>query len=367
MGLWFPASLVEEMNQDPQNTLLRFQKVLSDNQLFAFTCNAFPFGNFHESVVKTKVYHPNWTTSARLEYTLACAKILAALIPKGETGSVSTLPLGWRIGWSESDSRVSVMNLISFVKMARELLLKENRTIRLGLEPEPGCALETTLQVIEFWNTMLRPEAKLAGITDEELNTHLGLCYDTCHQAVQFENPTDMLDKIHAADIPIVKMQLSSALEFKADPDGLSKLERMQFVEPRFLHQTRIKTPGGIIGFDDLPDALAAASQVQSELWNYPWRVHYHLPIDSSDMLDSKAVATTREDMLKAYAYAVVKDRCRHFEVETYTWSVLPEAHRPKTDADLAQSIARELRYVYGKLPPDSIVNGSPFKGDGHG
>jgi hypothetical protein len=348
MGLWFPAALIAELNLDPEGSRQRIRELLAGKNLSAFTCNAFPFGNFHDKVVKTKVYHPDWTSRERLDYTVACARILSALVPSGGEGSVSTLPLGWRIGWSEGHSRLAARNLCAYAIAARESADKEGRFIRLGIEPEPGCVLETIDQVVTFWDKHLRPAAREAGIPGSELDLFVGLCYDTCHQAVQFEDAVESLARLGANGIRIAKMQLSSALEFKADPARLTAALRENFVEERFLHQTRIKTPDGIISYDDLPQALEAPE----ELWAHPWRVHFHLPIDAVDLLGSGSIVTTRDEMLKAYAYALAHDLCRHFEVETYTWNVLPEAHRPKDDADLARSIAREIRFISDRTPP---------------
>jgi sugar phosphate isomerase/epimerase len=361
LGLWFPASLIEEMNRDPEGSRERLKALMADNHLSAFTCNAFPYGNFHDKSVKTKVYHPDWTTPERLAYTVACARLLAGLMPAGGEGSVSTLPLGWRVGWSDAHSRKAAENLCAFVAEVRALGEMQGRVLRLGLEPEPGCALETTDQAIGFWDRHLRPAARSAGVTDSDLAAHLGLCYDTCHQAIQFEDPVEVLDRLHAAGIPIVKMQLSSGLVFPPDPGRKTLDLRRQFVEERFLHQTRILAPAGLVSFDDLPEALAAGE----DLWAHPWRVHFHLPIDSQRLLESDAVATTRDDMLAAYRHAVAKGLCRHFEVETYTWSVLPEAHRPKDDAALAAALAGELRFILEQTPAGTAINGSAIAAKG--
>lgn len=369
LGLWFPASFIEEMRQDPRAARERLGSLLAAQGLTAFTCNAFPYGNFHEPVVKAKVYLPDWTTPERLAYTAACARLLASLLPAGSDGSVSTLPLGWRAGWTPERARAAAANLCAFAREARGLEEVDGRAIRLGLEPEPGCALETAPQVIAFWNGTLRPEARRAGLREEELARYLGVCYDTCHQAVQFEDPVEVLDALAAEGVPIAKMQLSSALEFRPDPDRGTAGLRRRFAEPRFLHQTRIRTPAGVAAFDDLPDALAEGARAREtagggegdfsgvDLWAHPWRVHFHLPIDSDRMLDADAIGTTRADMLRAYHHALARKLCRHFEVETYTWSVLPEAHRPADDGALAACLARELEYIEANTPSGTAIN----------
>lgn len=378
MGMWFPSALIEEIDRDPVAARARIQSLLARHKLETFTFNAFPFGNFHDKVVKTKVYSPDWTEASRLQYTVACAHLLADLLPAGGDGSVSTLPLGWRIGWSEDKTDRAAKRLVTFALEALEIAKREGKSIRLGIEPEPGCVLETTSQVLAFWDDFLRPAAEAAGLSMAELDAHVGLCYDTCHQAVQFEDPVEVLDRLAAAGIPLAKMQLSSALEFLPDPTRRSEALRGQFCEERFLHQVRIKTPDYVIHFDDLPDALEiAASQPLPErgratvgdaatdidLWAHPWRVHFHVPIDAPGLLDPSRIATTRDDMVKAYRHARAKDLCRHFEVETYTWSVMPEAFRPANDAALAECIAREIRFIESLEGAGSAVSGSAGAG----
>lgn len=361
MGMWFSAALMEEIDRDPTAFRDRIKKVLSTQKLGTFTFNAFPYGNFHDKVVKTKVYVPDWTTKERLDYTVACARLLADLLPAAEAGSISTLPLGWRHGWTEDKTRRAVERLMEWVRAARSLAEKTGKAIRLGIEPEPGCVLETTSQVLALWELFVRPAAATAGVGEADLAAHLGLCYDTCHQAVQFEDAVVNLDRLADASIPIAKMQLSSALEFLPDPARKSEALRREFCEERFLHQTRVITPDGLISFDDLPDALDLASggptpergrasagdhATDIDLWAHPWRVHFHVPIDAPGLLDPTRIATTRDEMVKAYRHARAKGLCDHFEVETYTWSVMPPAHRPADDAALAACIAREIRFI---------------------
>lgn len=363
MGMWFPAALTAELDKTPETSRERIRDLLAEKGLSTFTFNAFPYGNFHDKVVKTKVYVPDWTDARRLEYTVTCALLLAFLLPPGATGSVSTLPLGWRIGWDDAKSRAAAARLIEFARAAAGIADGEGKTIRLALEPEPGCALETSSQVIDFWDRFLRPAAAAAGLPGDHLDRFIGVCYDTCHQAVQFEEPEAVLDAWAAHGIGVAKMQLSSALELLPDPARGSEALRREFTEERFLHQTRVQTPGRIVAFDDLPEALAAAGTPAStsqgagaDLYAHPWRVHFHVPIDAAVLFDARA-ATTRGDMLRAFRHAVAKDYCRHFEVETYTWSVLPPALRPASPEDLADSIAREIRFAASQLPPGVIPN----------
>jgi sugar phosphate isomerase/epimerase len=336
--MWFNEAVVQEVLKEGTESL---RKDLRDWGVTTFTLNAFPQGDFHQPIVKKKVYLPDWTDRTRLKYTQDCAQVLVALLPEDGFGSISTLPLGWREGWTRFHSEKAVEALLEIIRFLDMLRKSTGKTIALALEPEPGCALERTPQVLEFWKNILRPAAARAGLSNL-LDTHLGLCYDTCHQAVQFENPEEALESLHQAGIPIHKMQLSSALEFPPDSVGHSHFVRSQFVEPKFLHQTRVNTADGVLDFDDLPQAL----ETGSEFFSHPWRVHYHLPIHADSLLENAAVRTTREDMLRALRYALKHNLTSHYEVETYTWGILPEMHRPNSDVALAESLARELNFI---------------------
>ncbi len=348
LGLWWQAPLAEAAALDPAPTA----RFLREHGLRAFTCNAFPYGNFHETVVKTKVYHPDWSTPERLRYTQHCAAALAAFLPEAGFGTLSTLPLGWRHDWNPGKTARAVEHLLAWVGFAADLERRGGKRLALALEAEPGCILERTPQVLAFWKDALLPAAARAG-RETLLPRHLGLCYDTCHQAVQFEQPEEALDALRLAGIPVHKMQLSSGLAFAADPARASLPSRQAFAEPRFLHQTRACGPAGIRDFDDLPDALDQAD------WSLPWRTHFHLPLQAETLLDAR-VGTTREDMLRAYRFALRHDLCRHFEVETYTWSVMPEQERPADDAALAAALAREVAFVVDHTPPEIRIAGRP-------
>lgn len=341
LGLWWQAPVAESFARDPGPV----GAFLAGHRLRAFTCNAFPYGNFHEPVVKTKVYRPDWSEPERLLYTQRCASVLASILPEQGFGSVSTLPLGWRMEWGERKTELAVGQLLAWVDFARDLEGRTGRRIALALEAEPGCILERTPQVLAFWKDALLPAARRAGV-EATLPRHLGMCYDTCHQAVQFETPEEALGALQAAGIPVHKMQLSSALEFTPDAARASLEARRAFAEPRFLHQTRARGPAGIDFYDDLPEAMEKGD------WSRPWRTHFHLPLQAESLLDARWVKTTREDMLRAYRFALEQDLCRHFEVETYTWSVMPEAERPAGDEALAAAMAREIAFVAGRTPP---------------
>jgi len=63
------------------------QKVLTDNNLFLFSLNAFPLRDFHQAEVKRDVYLPDWTERARIDTTVQLCRLLAELLPEGIDGT----------------------------------------------------------------------------------------------------------------------------------------------------------------------------------------------------------------------------------------------------------------------------------------
>src|SRR5207244_10977693 len=95
-GLWLARPVVNELLAS-ETALMRFADGLRRRNLTCHTLNAFPYGAFHGARVKEQVYLPDWSQPQRLEYTLQCAKVLAALLPAGGEGSISTVPLGFKL------------------------------------------------------------------------------------------------------------------------------------------------------------------------------------------------------------------------------------------------------------------------------
>jgi hypothetical protein len=108
-----------------------------------------------------------------------------------------------------------------------------------------------------------------------------------------------------------------------------------------YLHQVVERSGEGLARFADLDAALA------SEGWrrrDSEWRVHFHVPV-FLESLDG--FASTQAFVREALALHKARNRSPHLEVETYTWSVLPERERR---APVEEAIARELQWVVGEL-----------------
>ena len=335
LGLRLGAAAAAELGAPAARQQLRSE--LDALGLYAFTINGFPYGQFHGARVKENVYAPDWRTRERLDYTCLLADILAELVPDGMSGSISTLPGSFK-AWIHNDADVRAMakNLVACAKYLAALREKTGREIHVGLEPEPFCFLETTDEVIRFFEGPLATACADAA-EREQVRRHLGVCLDTCHVALQFESPLVALRRYRAAGIRVSKIQLSAALETAAaSADALRP-----FDEPVYLHQTKARFMNGeLLAWPDLPDALPAIAQSESL---ETVRVHFHVPLfwEGGAPLRSTATDLSAEFFREACAAT------EHLEVETYTFAVLPEAMRA---GGVVDCICREIEWVQRKI-----------------
>lgn len=322
LGLWIAAAPAKAFLADPAS-LDRLKGALQEEQIEVVTLNAFPYGGFHDPVVKEKVFKPDWSEQERFDYTLDCARILTQLLPDDVSeGSISTMPFAYR-----SDSLTQGQD--AFGRLAQELAALAQETgkfIRIAVEPEPGCIAENSAQVV----------AALTDVAPE----WIGICLDACHMAVLFEDSKETVELVEKSGLKVFKSQVSSAVR---SIDVASDRDRLEtFVEPRFFHQTRERVADGtLLGVDDLPQALAGELPGQGE-----WRIHHHLPIHLS------GDQTTQQELIDTLSALLGGDKAltHHLDAETYTWSVLPEELRPTDDASLIKGIATELAWTRDKL-----------------
>ncbi len=315
---------------------------------YAFTLNGFPYGTFHGAVVKTAVYAPDWSAPARLAYTNRLADILAALLPSGVVGSISTVPLAYRPHAADRVDAITA-NLLRHVAHLIGIERTTGRRIALALEPEPCCALETIAEAVAWFETHLFARTATAALARstglshggaaDAIRRHVGLCYDVCHAAVEFEDPATSIAQLRGAGIAIPKLQLSSALRIPAMTHDIARAIGA-FDEAVYLHQVVTRRAGRLTRYLDLPDALA---QIDSELGS-EWRVHFHVPIFLRDL---GTFSTTQDILAEVIELHRVEPIAPHLEVETYTWDVLAPEHRR---GDLDAAIARELGWVVDRL-----------------
>lgn len=341
-GLWLAAPVIRELERSPDG-VARFADGLRTRGLSCHTLNAFPYGDFHSARVKENVYLPDWTQPERFDYTLGCARCLAALLPEGVDGSISTVPLGFKPFDQPKDfADRCATRLIELARELSRLRDKTGRTIRLAIEPEPFCVIETTPETIEFFNR-LRTRAADIGALDH-VQTFLGMCYDVCHQSVEFEDVAESIRSLSTAGIRINKLHISCAIEVAnpgQNPEALTALSR--YVEQRYLHQTFARTSSGSIArYVDLDLALTSSPPAEFRDASL-WRVHFHVPVDAERI---GPLGTTRGDLKRALAVIPELDYAPHLEVETYTWEVLPDGGAP----NLVNGFAKELRATLALL-----------------
>lgn len=156
VGLWLAAPAAATLLEN-SSALSRLRSQLDRHDLEVVTFNGFPYRAFHAPVVKRAVYIPDWTDRARADYTLDLARLMVSLLPDDvEGGSISTLPLGWRVGWSEKSTDLARYALERVARELAKLAARTGHSVRLGLEPEPGCAVETVGELPRCSGTWIR-------------------------------------------------------------------------------------------------------------------------------------------------------------------------------------------------------------------
>jgi sugar phosphate isomerase/epimerase len=351
MGLGLRLSGIAAEELGAHAALAQLRRFLSDHGLYVFTINAFPYGPFHGRPVKEDVYQPDWRMPERLDYSNRVAEILAALLPAGVVGSISTVPGTFKpLAAGNRVPRVMADNITRHVAKLVEIEQRTGREIVLALEAEPCCYLEVVDETIVFFRDYLHTvenAAALAALTGQHLDDaavalrrHVGVCYDVCHGALQYEEPSDAFARLSEAGIRVAKLQLSSALRVSRVGET-TQTDLAAFNDGVYLHQVVQEQNGTLTRYLDLDPAFAAlrAGEAGGE-----WRVHCHVPIF---LPMAGTLESTQQTLRSALACIALGFVAPHLEVETYTWDVLPAALRQGNRAD---AIAREMKWVMQEL-----------------
>ncbi|MBN3874728.1 metabolite traffic protein EboE [Nostoc sp. JL33] len=337
------------------NNLAQFQAWLSQQDLYVFTLNGFPYGGFHRQVVKDHVYAPDWSTEERVNYTLNLAKILATLLPQGLDGGISTLPLSYKPWWVKDQAtfetvlKKSCLNIASVVVEMIRIREETGKILHIDLEPEPDGLIENTSEVIDFYQNWLLPiggnylSEKLnieQSLAETKLLEHVRLCYDTCHFSVEYEQPQSVFARLQSAGIKIGKIQISAAIKVKIPAEVEKRsliVERLRpFAESTYLHQVIERRSDGTL--HHYPDLITALPHLEQSLAE-EWRTHFHVPIFIHDY---QILQSTQDDIATVLHLLQTNNACSHLEIETYTWDVLPSEMK----IDLLTSIQREYEWV---------------------
>ncbi len=322
IGLRLSGGAVREMG--PADAA-DFRSWCREGGFYVATINGFPYGTFHHRPIKQGVYLPDWRFAERLDYTRKLADLLALWLPEAMTGSISSVPVGFRSAIAPEDFPRVRRHLLLALEHLERLARRTGRKIVLALEPEPGCVAETTQDVVDLFARLDLPAS---------LRPFLAVCYDCCHQALQFEDPAASLQLLADHDIAIGHVQVSSALRLTDSRIGLLG----RFREPCYLHQTvGRKKSGTLLRYEDLDLAIAAAPEEVEE-----WRVHFHVPV----FLERAGECATTRSFLEKILPLLAENGAK-LEVETYTWSILPPELQCGT---VTECLVREIEWVAANL-----------------
>jgi len=345
---------------DLQKTVLlnQFKDWLKREDLYVFTINGFVYGSFHGEKIKDEVYKPDWGTEDRFQYTLAMIQLLAELTSKNGEGSISTSPISykyWGIDESERDSLIqqSCRSLAELAHNMAEIKKKDQKDLHVDIEPEPDCFLENSTETIAFFQNHLWPIGSqylseqysyTIKAAEQVLKNHIAVCYDTCHFALEYEHPVQSLHNLQKAGIRIGKIQLSSALKVNlgADPSVRDQIaiQLKNFVEPVYLHQVLARpSKGRLKQYRDLDQALNNIHDPNV----VEWRIHFHVPVFVDQF---GPLSSTQDETIQSLSTILNEKYSSHFEVETYTWEVLPDDLK----MELTDSIERELRWAIHEI-----------------
>ncbi|MGK7908679.1 MAG: metabolite traffic protein EboE [Synechococcus sp.] len=364
VGLRLAEVAAQELVQGDR--LRNLRRWLDTENLYVFTLNGFPYGGFHHQVVKDRVYAPDWTQPERADYTLKLVKILAALLPEGMEGGISTVPLSYKPWWATAEEAHTVFrsSSLQLARVVAELVSLQQDSgieIHIDLEPEPNGGIENAAETIEFFHSWLLPVggqwlAQHLGCDRQQAESlllkHIAVCYDTCHFAVEYEDPTDAIARLQAAGIRVGKVQISSALRVPLPTERSSRqavANRLQpFAESTYLHQVIARQQDGQLSrYSDLTEALPELVSSEAQ----EWRIHFHVPIF---LQDYQLLQSTQNHISGTLTLLGNTLKCQHLEIETYTWDVLP----PELKLDIQDSIRREYEWVLWELRslhPDAL------------
>ena len=265
--------------------------------------------------------------------------LLAQLLPPGMEGSVSTLPGSFKDFITAPEQERAIRdNIWHCVEHCARLSERTGRSFHLGLEPEPFGYFENSRETLKFFDQL-----RIEHPGDPRLTAHLGVNYDTCHFAIEFEEAADALHHFQQHGIRLSKIHLSNALKLQPTPAALHRLAA--FADDVYLHQVIVRHAGGsLTRFRDLAPALSSSSAI-TPVAGDEWRVHFHVPLQMPPTTELDTTADHVTGLLKCLE--AQPGLCSHLEMETYTWAVLPE---PLRSRDVTDQIVAEYDWTLRQL-----------------
>jgi len=350
VSLRISAASAQTLTADAEQRA-ELKKFLSDNDMYLYTVNAFPYGPFKNTLVKERVYEPDWRSDERAVYTMQVADILAEVSAPDIDPTIQSPPLGFKPRVTGPDVVEAFTRQVTrVVAHLVKLKARTGRKVRLALEPEPYCFLETTDEALRYFREHLYAKETVLALSqatglssaaaEDALRDHLGMVYDICHQAVEFEDIGQSLQALADAGIPVFKLQEAAAVQVpEVGPAQIEALRR--FADTVYLTQTVERRGDRITRFLNLEDAFAA---YERDPGPREWRIHFHVPVFLEDLGEFRTTRFAIEDALRFHKKNKLSP---HLEIETYTWDVLPE--HLKT-GDIVDYVEMELNWVRGQL-----------------
>jgi hypothetical protein len=276
--------------------------------------------------------------------------------------SIQTAPLGFKPNVTGPDVVASYAeHVLRVTAHLVDLERRTGRTVTLAIEPEPYCFLETTGETVSFFEEHLYSGAaatRLAELADlpvshahMALRRHLGIVFDICHQAVEYEDMSTSLGSLVDAGIPILKLQEAAALQIPAVTDEIVDSLR-RYAETIYLTQTLEMQDGKLTKYLNLDDAIEAWEA--GDRGPREWRVHIHVPVFLDDL---GAFRSTRDAIEAALRVHKARPLTPQLEIETYTWDVLPAELKT---GDIVEYVCREIEWVRSELVPAGEEESTP-------
>ena len=252
------------------------------------------------------------------------------------------MPCGFKLLVTTSEEwKIIRDNLWRCVEHTARVSSQTGRKLHVGLEPEPMCLLETSGEVIHLFDR-LRAEHP----HDARLTEFLGVNYDTCHFAVEFEEHQNAIAALQRHGIKVNKIHLSSALRLRPSAEGRQALAA--FDDGIYLHQVIVRRPDGKRSvYLDLDDAIACESPMEEgdSADSTEWRVHFHVPLHSPP---TPVFGNTAEHILGVLDLLQTNPSlCSHLEMETYTWEVLPSEFKTW---DVVDQLVAEYEWTLDRM-----------------
>ena len=331
----------------------KLKRFFAENDMYLYTANAFPYRPFKGRVVKEDVYEPDWRSEERTRYTMNVAEVLADLAPEGISPSIQTSPLGFKPNVTGPEIVESYTeHVLRVAAHLVELEERTGRTVTLAIEPEPYCFLETTDETVDYFREHLYSGAGATRLAElarlpvadahVALRKHLGIVFDICHQAVEYEDIAQSLQSLVDAGVPILKLQEAAAIHVPEVTDEVVDVLR-RYAQTIYLTQTYERRNGALNRFLNLEDAFAAW-EADPDGAPREWRVHIHVPVFLDDL---GAFHSTRFAIEDALAFHRRTPLSGQLEIETYTWDMLPDEIKT---GDIVDYVCRELEWVRGQL-----------------